>query len=169
MVPKIHVLCGMIASGKSTYARNAARQGILTLNDDAIVNLLHGDDYTLYNKELKILYKTIENQIVGTVLAMNKVILVDRGMNVSVQARNRWLALAKSFDVPCEAIIFKNDGPEIHASRRTDSDARGHDYAYWHGVAKFHNTNYVEPAIEEGFDAIYRISFDEIKQGKVIF
>ena len=46
---KIQVLCGMIASGKSTYANNAARSGTICINDDAIVNMLHANNYDLYD------------------------------------------------------------------------------------------------------------------------
>lgn len=165
---KLQVLVGMIASGKSTYARNAARQGVLCMNDDAIVNMLHADDYTLYKKELKLLYKSVENHVIATGLAMNRMVLVDRGLNVSRKGRQRWLALAKSFDVRCEAIVFKNDGPEVHAARRVESDARGHPIHYWLRVAETHNSLYIMPTVEEGFDAVHHISFDEIKSGKVI-
>src|SRR6516162_2712793 len=156
---KLQVLVGMIASGKSTYARNAARQGVICLNDDAIVNLLHADDYTLYDKGLKVLYKTVENHIIGTALAMRRTVMVDRGLNVSVAGRRRWLALAKSFDVRCEALLFKNEGPVVHAQRRADSDARGHDLAYWLEVAEAHHDSYAPPTLEEGFDRVKAVSW----------
>jgi predicted kinase len=165
---KLQVLVGMIASGKSTYARYAARQGAICMNDDAIVNMIHADDYTLYKKELKVLYKSVENHVIGTGLAMNRIVLVDRGLNVSKKGRQRWLSLAKSLDVPCEAIVFKNDGPEAHAKRRVASDARGHPFEYWLRVAETHNSLYIMPTVEEGFDAVHHISFDEIRSGKVI-
>lgn len=165
---KLQVLVGPIASGKSTYARSAAKNSVICMNDDAIVNMLHADDYTLYDKRLKVLYKSIENHIIGTALAMDRIVMVDRGLNVSVRGRKRWIALANSFDVPCEAIVFKNEGPEVHAQRRTHSDSRGHPFEYWLRVAKRHQSEYKEPTVEEGFSAIHFISFDEIQEGKVI-
>jgi predicted kinase len=165
---KLQVLVGPIASGKSTYARAAAKSGVICMNDDAIVNMLHADDYTLYDKSLKVLYKSVENHIIGTALAMQRVVMVDRGLNVSVRGRKRWIALANSFDVPCEAIVFKNEGPEVHAQRRAHMDSRGHTFEYWLRVANRHQSEYVEPTLEEGFSAIHTISFDEIQEGKVI-
>lgn len=165
---KMIVLCGMVASGKSTYCRNAARAGQLILNDDAIVTMLHGDEYTLYNKDFKILYKSVENHIISTALAMGKTILVDRGLNVSLQGRQRWIALARSFDVDCEAIVFPHDGVETHARRRHDGESRGHKYDYWLMVADAHNKVYTTPTVEEGFSKVHRINFDEILAGKVI-
>lgn len=168
IVPKIFVLCGMIASGKSTFCKNCAKKDQVILNDDSIVNMLHGEEYTLYNASLKILYKSIENQIISTALAIGKKIVIDRGLNVTFRGRKRWIALAKSFDVPIEAIVFKNDGPDVHAQRRTNSDSRGYSYEYWLKVANTHNENYQEPTVAEGFDTIHHISFEEIQQGKVI-
>ena len=165
---KIQVLVGMIASGKSTYAKNAAKTGVLCVNDDALVNMLHADDYTLYDKKLKILYKSIENQAISTILAMGRTTIVDRGLNVSTAGRQRWIALAKSFDVPCEAIVLPYQGPEIHARRRFESDAPGHEYDYWFRVANHHHNQYCVPTLEEGFSKIHSISFGEIKAGKIV-
>lgn len=166
--PKLYVLCGMIASGKSTYCKNAAKFGLLTLNDDSIVNMLHGDDYLLYSKDLKLIYKSTENHIISMALAMHRYIIIDRALNLSVQGRRRWIVLAKSFDVPVEAIQFKVETPEVHAERRAKSDTRGHDANYWLEVARHHYAGYVPPTVEEGFDTIHSLTFDEIKEGKVI-
>lgn len=168
MTPRIYVLIGMIASGKSTYCRNAAKNNQLIMNDDALVNLLHADDYTLYNKELKILYKSLENNIVSFGLCMGKSVVIDRGLNVSIQGRQRWVALARSFDVPCEAIVLPLSNPETHAKRRYESDPRGHTYDYWFNVANKHYEAYRPPSIEEGFDKIHNITFEEITDGRVI-
>jgi predicted kinase len=168
MEAKIHVLVGMIASGKSTYCKTAAQKGSLIMNDDAIVALVHADDYTLYDKKLKILYKSVENHIIALGIALNKLVVVDRGLNVSVRGRKRWIALAHSFDVPCEAISFPNEGPAVHAERRAKGDGRGHGYDYWLKVAEAHNSVYAPPSLDEGFDAVHHITFDEIKKGTII-
>jgi hypothetical protein len=158
----------MIASGKSTYARNAAQKGIICMNDDAIVNMLHADDYTLYDTGLKTLYKSVENHVIASALLMGRKVLVDRGLNCSVQGRQRWIALAKSFDVQCEAIVFTNEGPEVHAARRAGADARGHDYDYWLMVAKHHNSQWKYPTFEEGFNSIHHLTWGDIQSGFVV-
>jgi predicted kinase len=168
MSGKMQVLCGMIASGKSSYCKNAALQGGIIMNDDAIVNLLHAGNYSLYDKSLKILYKTTDNHIIGMALAMNKTVLVDRGLNIDAAGRRRWVALAKSFDVPVEALCFVNEGPEIHAQRRFNSESRGHSLDYWTKVAMFHNAKYQEPSKEEGFDEIHYINFSMISDGHTV-
>lgn len=166
-MPKLQILIGMIASGKSSYCRNAAKNGVICMNDDAIVNMLHGDDYTLYSKELKTFYKSIENHIAATALLIGRSIVVDRGLSNTIRARRRWIALAKSFDIPCEAIVFKKEEPEVHARRRFESDPRGYDYDYWFRVATEHSKNYESPSLVEGFDNIHNVSFSDIKLGKI--
>ncbi len=166
--PKIYCLVGHIASGKSTYCRNAAKEGYIICNDDNVVNLVHGGDYTLYNKSNKIIYKSIENQILSSAVAMGKSVIIDRGVDVGVSSRRRWLALASSFDIACEAIMFPVDKPEVHARRRFESDNRNHPLEYWQYVVECHAKRYVMPSKEEGFDAVHYITWDEIQKGKII-
>lgn len=168
MTPKIYVLVGMIASGKSTYCKNAAKSGQVIMNDDAIVNMLHADDYTLYDKKLKILYKSIENNIISLGLCMGRTVVIDRGLNVSKSARQRWIAIARSFDVPCEAIIFPKVDNAVHARRRFESASRGHSYDYWLKVATEHDKQYEEPASVEGFDKVHHIQYTDITCGLVL-
>jgi predicted kinase len=165
---KLQILVGPISSGKTTYCRNAADKGFICVNDDAIVNMLHGNNYHLYRTDLKALYKSIENNIVLTALAMNLPVIIDRALNVGIESRKRWIALAKAIDIPCEAVVFERADPKIHAQRRFSSDSRGHSYDYWLKVAEHHDSMYVVPTIEEGLDIVSRISFDQIQNGEII-
>jgi predicted kinase len=159
MKSELHVLVGMIASGKSTYCSKAVKHGCLVMSDDAIVNLLHANHYGLYDKSLKKLYKSIENHVASTALCLDRIVLIDRGLNVSKSSRRRWVALANCFDVPCKAIVFPKESPGTHACRRYYSDNRGHSYEYWEDVAKKHDEVYNEPTIEEGFDEICHVTW----------
>jgi predicted kinase len=164
---KIQVLVGMIASGKTSYAHEAAKKGIICVNDDAIYNMIHANNYNLYNKDCKILYKSIENHIISQALCMGKTVLVDRGLNVSKRGRQRYIALAKSFDVNIEAITFENEGYEIHGERRFNSESRGLSRSVWLNCALAHSKIWAYPTLDEGFSSVKPIKFEEIKQGKV--
>lgn len=165
---KLQILVGPISSGKTTYCKIAASKGFICINDDAIVNMLHGNNYQLYNSNLKPLYKSVENNIVSTALAMNLPVIVDRALNVGIESRKRWIALAKAIDIPCEAVIFEREDPKIHAKRRFTSDSRGHSYDYWVKVAQKHDSIYVTPTVQEGFDYISHISFEQIQKGEIL-
>lgn len=167
MSGKIQVLVGMIASGKSTYCNSAAKYGVLCVTDDSIVNMLHANNYDQYNKDLKILYKSIENHIISHAILLNKIVIIDRGLNVGLRGRQRYLSLAKSFDCEIEAIVFPNEGPEVHAKRRFESDNRGLSYDRWLYCAKCHNGMWKEPTIKDGFSKINKTTFEETKLGRV--
>lgn len=164
---KIQILVGMIASGKSTYAKNAAKHGYLVMCDDAVVTMLYGGDYTLYKKDDKIIHKSIENCIVSCCLLANKKIIIDRGLNISKKSRKRWIVLANSFDVSVDVVVFNNEGPEIHAERRFKSDHRGYNLNYWFEVANKHYNSWDDPSKDEGIGMINKISWDELTAGKV--
>ena len=150
----LEILIGPIASGKSSYCSQEARKGAIILNDDAIVTALHGGDYSLYDKKLKPLYKSIENSIVCTSLAMEKRIIIDRP-NYSIAMRKRYIAIAKSFDVKVKFVVFKRESPEIHAKRRFESDSRGLSLDHWIRAANYHDKLFDLPNKEiELFDEI---------------
>lgn len=151
---KVEILIGNIASGKTSFCRMRAKEGALIVNDDAIVNMLHAGDYTLYDSALKPIYKAIENQAVMSALSMKRDIVIDRGLNLTRKNRRRWIGLAHSMDCECHAVCFKFDDPSVHASRRQKHDLRGHNYEYWLDVAKCFNDKYEPPSDKEDFDRI---------------
>jgi len=152
--PRIEVLVGMIASGKSTYSAKRAQEGAIVINDDSIVTAVHGGVYTLYSKELKPLYKSIEDHILHIAIAMGKDVIIDRGLNLARQSRVRWIALAKSLEAEPIAILFPIESPEVHAKRRTEHDSRGTSYERWLVNARHHLSVYQEVQAEEGFSEI---------------
>lgn len=163
---QVQILVGPIASGKSTYSRNAAKAGFVIINDDAIVQAVHGGDYQLYDTKLKPLYKSVENALASTALAMGKSVVVDRGTNNSVDSRKRWVGLAKSFDAFAVALVFPDEGAAVHAQRRAESDGRGHGLEYWYKVAAHHEFYRDEPT-EDEVDELYRIDWSAIQSGVV--
>jgi predicted kinase len=150
----IELLVGHISSGKSTYSKSRAHEGWIIINDDAIVNSVHANQYTLYQERLKPLYKGIEVFLLNTAVAMGLNVVVDKGLNLSATSRQRWISLARSLDVPIHCVVFDAFEPEVHARRRVEDDARGWDYVYWLKVAKHHASVYDVPQLEEGFEEI---------------
>jgi hypothetical protein len=124
------------------------------VNDDAIVSLIHGGNPALYHHGLKPLYKSLETHILNTAVAMGRDVVVDKGVNISPNARRRWLGLASSLDVPITAIEFPREAAGVHAQRRFDSDNRGHSLPFWQRVAEAHERQYVGPELDEGFTQV---------------
>jgi predicted kinase len=155
---KIEVLIGMIASGKSTYCRKRAKEGAIIVNDDALVTLLHGGDYTLYTQDLKKLYKSIDINIVTMALSIGLDVVIDK-TNLTKSTRQRYISLGECLEVPIVGIIFKKELAEVHAKRRFESDSRGHIYEKWLKVAKEHERLWQEPDISEGFSQLLEERF----------
>lgn len=151
---KLTLLVGNIASFKSTYCKELLKETeALIVNDDSIVNAIHIYN-TGYSEDLKPLYKQIENTIIvmGSMLGYN--IIVDRP-NLTKATRSRYLSLAKSLDMDTEIIVFFQESPEIHASRRHTNNSRGYSYDKWLSVAKRNKEKYEKPTNDECENIIF--------------
>lgn len=158
---KLTLLVGQISSGKSTYCKQRVNEGAVIINDDSIVESLHAGVYTLYDKKLKTLYKTVENTILATAISLGVDVIIDRP-NLRIESRARYISIARSFDVEeIEAYVFQFASPEEHAYRRFQSDARGHSYEYWLRVAREKSQSYQPVFYDEGFSKIINAK-DEI-------
>jgi predicted kinase len=150
----IEVTVGTVGSGKSTFAKQRAKEGWIIINDDSIVLGIHADQYQLYDPNLKPLYKGTELFILNTAVAMGKNVVIDKGLSLTRNSRQRWISIGRSLDAVVECLVFEFFTPEIHAARRSNSDARDHDPEYWLRVAQHHFSVYEEPTLEEGFGKI---------------
>jgi predicted kinase len=149
----IEVLVGTIASGKSTWCLEKAKEGWLIINDDAIVSMLHGGLYA-YRQDLKILYKSIETHIFHMCVALGYDIIIDKGLNLTVASRKRWISLAQSVDEQIRARVFPFSTAKVHAERRMKHESRSFSYEKWLNIAQEHIKRFEWPTINEGFCSI---------------
>ncbi len=155
------ILVGNIASGKSTFKKYI--ENSIHINDDDIVNILHGD-YKKYDTKLKNLYKGIENFILTTSLSYGKTVVVDRPC-MTKKTRSRYIGLANSLDSQIIIVNFKKEHYTTHAKRRFYSDNRGYDLAYWTKVAEAKDKIYEQPEYSEGVDLIIEIDMENFFNG----
>jgi predicted kinase len=152
----IEILIGNIASGKSTWTTERAKQGALIINDDSIVESLHGGNYKLYSEELKPVYKGI-GLMTAIMGAMQGRDLIIDSTNLTKARRARWIGMARMLDVPVVGIVFEQASPAEHAGRRVKHDARGYDFDHWLKIARMFAIQWQEPDISEGFDNLVPI------------
>lgn len=155
---KLEILCGPIASGKSTFCKIRAKEGAIIVNDDAIVCAVHGGNYSLYDKSLKILYKSIEFSIISHAFSCGRDVIIDRPC-ISRKTREKYIRIANGYDIPVEVIVFYRGAPELHGERRFNGDNRGHNLEYWINVAKFHDARYQAPHPDEGYDDLKEMPY----------
>lgn len=162
--PSIQVLVGIIGSGKSSYALNAARAGFTTVNNDLIVQAVHSADYLLYDRQLEPLYKALSVNVLTHSIALGRSVVIDTGGRKR-KTRSRWVSLAHALDVPVYAVVFPVEPPVEHAKRRFRSDSRGYSFDQWLEVA-LHQADVFEPVEpDEGFDHIDFVQWERIRDG----
>lgn len=146
----IWIFHGPIASGKSTQAARMADLGTLIANDDAIVSMVHGGDYGLYNPQLKPLYKGIRNSMIQFAAATNRDIVIDSPC-LTRETRQGILSMGKSLDMLVGLMLFRNGyfAGEADGVRRFESDPRGHTKDYWIKVAKNHKYKHEPVSADE--------------------
>lgn len=150
------MLVGVIGSGKSTYCKQKAKEGWITINDDAIVTMLH-QDYLGYNLKLKNLYRSIKLSVIEEILAAGQNLIID-STNLTKKKRKQYIDFIRRHCgyLDIKAICFPIETAEIHAKRRFESDNRGHTYEKWLAVANEQIKMYEKPEKEEGFsDIVY--------------
>lgn len=166
-MPKLEILVGMIASGKSTYARKRADEGAIVVSHDDLTEMLHAR--YRYDQSKREMYRRMEELLAREALFNDLDVVIDR-THLTLESRDRWRAflitnqlhvghLPRSGGighVPFVAVRFPIMTPETHALRRVCSDGRGRSYDEWLKVAEHHfNQAFEEPlSDDEGFDQI---------------
>jgi predicted kinase len=149
--PRVWVLVGQVASGKSTYAARRARRGAIAVCHDDLVRAVHAGG--AHEAGLRDFYRAAEEHLAWSALAAGRPVVVDR-TNLTAAERRRWVALAGRAGVEAVAVAFPRERWPVHARRRHEHDARGLTLAGWGRVAlRLERQALAEPldAAGEGF------------------
>jgi hypothetical protein len=170
-MPQLEVLVGMIASGKSTYARSRADAGAMVVCHDDLTQMLHAR--YRYEQVDRDLYRQCEDMIAFQSLVWGHDTVIDR-THLTVESRKRWLTFAAITNLSLQhrgmpsitliAVVFPIEAAAIHAERRWATDSRGRPLNEWLDVARHHEAQHqAEPItrdglLREGFDSVIRFS-----------
>jgi hypothetical protein len=169
-MPTIEVLCGMIGSGKSTYARRRAGEGALVVCHDDLTAMLHAA--YRYEPGLRECYRRMEESLAWAALSAGRDVVVDR-THLTAESRRRWLSWASRYDsmntfdgrgpvTGVVAVAFPVETPGVHARRRFEADPRGRSHEEWYAVAQHHYAQWLaEPLSPDD-------GFAEIKGGEFV-
>lgn len=133
--PKIEVLVGMIASGKSTYARKRAAEGALVVSHDDLTAMLHG--CYRYESDLKPTYRAMMADLAWHGLLAGRDVVIDR-THLDRDSRSFWVGAAKRWEVAIVAVVFPRSDARTHALRRLGADNRGRCFNDWLKAAEHH-------------------------------
>jgi hypothetical protein len=164
---KLEVLCGMIGSGKTVYARKRADEGAIVVCHDSLTESLHGR--YRYEQGLRACYREIEQSTAWAALSAGRDVVVDR-THLTAESRERWIRWRDTYvglqtfnghgpTVRVIAVAFPICEPSIHAVRRFEADPRGRSLEDWTMVARHHAEQAAKEPLSdsEGFDEIIRM------------
>jgi predicted kinase len=135
-MPTVELMVGMIASGKSTYARKRGDDGALIVCFDDLTAMLHAR--YRYDPELRATYRLMEEALAYAALTKaGRDVLIDR-THLTRESRARWVILAREWGVPIVAVATPIMPAEVHAIRRFRADPRGRSLEDWSWVALHH-------------------------------
>ena len=168
MPQTIEVLFGPIASGKSTYASARAKDGAIVVNDDSIIMALHGGNYEMYDKDLKLSYKSVRSAIIHSAVQTGRDVVVD-STGLKQSTRDFIRLTAQTLDVKCALVIFREGKflGEEDGIRRWRADSRGLSMQEWREIGA-HHKNVHDPVTDkeiEQFDTVDYIEWDKTNRG----
>jgi predicted kinase len=160
--PTVEILIGMIASGKSTYARRRAREGAIIVCLDDLTEMLHGE--YRYEQGLKPFYYEAESSLIQAALFHFRDVVVDR-THLTRESRARVVGAVRDWVEPARivAVEFPRESHQVHARRRFLSDARGRSMGDWLFVAHYHAQQADAEPLDwraEGFDSYIPMTVD---------
>lgn len=134
-MPRVEVLVGTIAAGKSTYATRRANEGAIVVSQDDLLQGFHRRHH--YDKSLRDFYRCAQVEIVHAALDIGLDVVID-DTSLTKENRRRWLTINEIREEPVRvvAVVFPHVTPEEHALRRFNHDPRGYSLDYWEKVAR---------------------------------
>lgn len=154
--PTLHILCGKIASGKSTLAaRLSAKPGTVLITEDAWLDALFGEelqtreDYVRFSRRIKAAMRPH----IAALLRAGVTVVLDFPANT--QGQRRWFKQIVETTGAANALHFLDVSDEICLARLHARNIAG-DHPFAATDAQFHEfTSYfTAPSAEEGFTVI---------------
>lgn len=140
-------MVGMIASGKSTYARERAKAGALVISHDALTGMLHAE--YRYEPQLREMYRAMEETLAELAVYRQRPVIIDR-THLTRESRQRWTKFAREMPTAIRAVVFKcADSPFEHAKRRFEADPRGRRLNEWASVAEHHYEQWLNEPLKD--------------------
>ena len=154
--PTLHLLCGKIAAGKSTLAKQlAAAPGTLLISEDHWASHLFKDelktleDYRVYSARLR---AAMGPHVVAVLKAGLSVVL---DFPANTVASRRWMR-GIADEARCEAVLHVLDPPDAVCLARLRARNAGGEHPFQTSDADFEafSRHFARPTADEGFEVV---------------
>ena len=155
----IYILCGIVGSGKSTWARKKAEEtGAFIINRDSLRTMFNGS--YKFDKEQEDLIMDCTRAITYELVDYGKDIIIDE-CNLTVLRRALWIDLisANSLSEKLNFVIVWFTETEKNAELREKDSLRGYTKEYWEDVISDMKVDFQQPTLNEKINGIMEVSF----------
>lgn len=151
---KAYILCGLVGSGKSTWAREKAMQDDMTaviINRDSIRTMVKGQ--YIYDSKIEPTIRDMARACVKEAFKRQHDIIIDE-TNITKVKRLEWIMLLRELESKWRSIdlilVYFNEHTRNLDLRMREP--RGQSAQEWQGVIEQMKKDFEEPNIDEGFD-----------------
>jgi predicted kinase len=155
MDKELILLIGNIASGKSTKAKELAKQGYTIISRDAIRYMIGAGEY-IFNPDLEPTIKKATHELLKKFLEDDVRVVYDE-TNVNQALRSSTIEIAKEYGYKVIAVVMPRLSKRKSVNRRVKDPHGSDDRDIWNMVWTNFDSIYEEPTIEEGIDEIIQL------------
>jgi len=161
----LYLLCGLIGSGKSTWAsdRTENNTNTIIINRDKIREMIHGK--YAYKKETEDLIRDIAFEIMIMSIGFGFDIIIDE-INITKEKRQLWVNIARKKNPDIKIVC-------VYCTEKKDNvfyrmkDSKGVDREAWERVYEGMLKSFEEPTIEEFPDNCNIIEIKIYEEGEL--
>jgi predicted kinase len=150
---KVYLTVGNIGTGKSHFAKKAAKEGAIRICLDDFCESIHGD--YVYSSNLVYIYHSTIETLLRKSLEMLKDVVVDQTL-MTREKRSKYINIIKEYPgVKIVCADFGNDPAGVGLKLRL-KEPRGISKEQWTQVHENFKDKYEKPELTEGIDEINR-------------
>ncbi len=153
----LHLICGKIASGKSTLAAElATRPRTVLLSEDNLLSTLYGDDMAGIADYLRFSQRLQDAMTPHILALLGAQVSVVLDFQANQPARRKWMrALIDSAGVPHRLHFLDAPDDVCRARLHTRNASGAHPFAVSDVVFDQITRHFVPPQADEGFDIVH--------------
>ena len=150
----LYLLCGIPASGKSTWVKQHAKPNTIVISRDEIRLSMLGedDDYFSHEKDVR---KEVYRQANAALMA-GKNVIIDQ---TSVSKASRALILSYIYAADSFGVIYFDVPFEVCVERNNQRDKESRSFVPKIAMTRFYK-QFEKPTIKEGFSTIVKVDKD---------
>jgi predicted kinase len=149
---RLIILVGNIGSGKSTVAKEYAKEGFRVICRDDMRTMLAAGGY-LFEPALERAIHRASRALLENLMIDQIDVLIDE-TNMTKRGRKELISLGKLFNYAITGVVMSELSKAKSIANRAKDNLRGNGLYIWSQVWQKFNNAYDKPSLDEGFDSL---------------